>query len=68
MKLLHQGDFRRVFERKDGIQKIEVFDAGTGRKFNGTPAIGHWKTRGFKCPRTGKFAPTLRELKEELEA
>jgi len=63
MKIIHQSDFRRVLQRKDGIQKIEVFTTGTGRKFDGTPAKGHWKTRGYKCPNTGKFEHTLKELK-----
>lgn len=64
MKLIHESDFKRTWERPDGILKIEVFTAGGGKRFNGTPATGHWKTRGYKDPKTGRMESTLKELKE----
>jgi hypothetical protein len=64
MKLIYKSDFKRTWERPDGILKIEVFTAGGGKRFNGTPAVGHWKVRGYKDPKTGRMESTLKELKE----
>jgi hypothetical protein len=64
MKLLHQTDFKRVWQRRDGILKIEVFTFGSGKRFNGVPATGHWKTRGYKDPKTNQMKATLKELKQ----
>jgi hypothetical protein len=67
MKLIHQSDFKRTWERADGVLKIEVFTTGTGKRFNGSPAVGHWKTRGYKDPETGRMESTLRELKNIMK-
>lgn len=64
MKLIHQTEMKRVWERMDGILKVEVLSFGSGRRFSGMPATGHWKTRGFR--KGEHFAPTLAELKEKL--
>lgn len=64
MKLVYSSETKKVFERKDGILRIDVFTFGSGKKYNGTPAAGHWKTRGYK--KDTIFANKLSDLKEKI--
>ena len=68
MKLLHEIPYtKRLLLRKDGIVKVERWSFGaTGRKYNGQPATGHWKTAGYRSACGKHFAPTLSELTEKM--
>jgi len=65
MRLIKESEFKRIWERPDGILKIEVFTYGkSGKTIYGSNANGHWKTRGYK--KGDIFASKLKDLKEKL--